>query len=412
MSTSSAFASSRRGFLRSLVARSAILPGLVSELLALILCLVPGIADATIVSSKLIRCPLCGEQYATSVVVTWNYNLSNGAGPPTPEDCCPYCLYSWRGEPGKLPADAKVRVREVLARFGEGVSPAVRARLAQSLSDPRSSDESLLRDHLRSLCDAAVLGKPLPVLRKLPKPKPWTGGSAEDRRDFLRILPAMLAELRKGRLVTLPKGSGDREMGALYSSADGIREGDPRAAEFFIRWVTSADSDLIRVKAHAVTRNFTALAAMPVGSWPTPPPEQARVPLMAECLRYIGSPKPDATQMRKKLAASKWDDFSNIVTACCAARRDRAVAGAVLDRIRESGSWRIVDSAALYFASVGTSADIPALTKFAHRLYRTNTDDSRSWEAGQRGDIEGAIRTIRLRAALAVHSPDSTQPPK
>ena len=116
--------------------------------------------------------------------------------------------------PESLDDAQRARVRQAIAAMPEKLPQAVRERLAASLRKAASDDASALLDYMVRLCDAAIrndarLPSP-PRFRSKDSPATW---NRAERRDFERMLPAMLDAQQRGAKVPLPPGAGDREMG-------------------------------------------------------------------------------------------------------------------------------------------------------------------------------------------------------
>lgn len=352
-------------------------------------------AHATSVGSDLMKCPLCAESYATTVIESWNYTLSGGAEPPAPGDVCPHCLYGWTQEPRPISDDAKERVTAMLARLGEQVPASLRPRLLRTLGTDKLNDHQLWR-YVANVCQRAAAGdRRTPVFPSDLWPKPASSDDRGKRERFLRLADVMTAELRSGALQTLPPGSGDREIGALYTARDLIEDGSAKSARFAIEWLKNATPSRIEKHESTASAILAALVHLPAAKWPATSEHRAEIPELDYCLDYARAGTSLPQPLRKKLERRSWDAVSRLVTQMCAVRRDDSTKALLARHISRRPNELDSDVVSDYYAALGNSADLKALSNYAKRLYPRSRDDD--WRGFCRRDVEDAMRVIRFR---------------
>jgi hypothetical protein len=356
---------------------------------------------STSVKPELVRCPFCGESYVSDVVTSWFVFESTARTPPEPTGTCPQCLFSWKRQLSRsLSAPEKQRLSAALATWPTLLSRATRRHLMQTLDDQSSNDRELLERYLADVCDSAVRGIAAPRPPSFPGRTAASTDELNERRKLERTLPKIVMALHANKRPQYPEVAGDLEMRSLFTARDLILDGNRDAAEFVLLWLSWADRKAIMNSDFAVQGNLVALAAKPSGYWPKAP-VSARVAVVADCVRYVLSRDPMPQSVVETLRSRRWDELSNICLASGSARRDRAAATLLRDRLSRKPDPIATDALADYYKRVGTADDLPQLVRYSIQLYRKERDLRDSWLGFERERIEEAIRTIRFRTLLA-----------
>ncbi|RYD71245.1 MAG: hypothetical protein EOP84_25235 [Verrucomicrobiaceae bacterium] len=226
-------------------------------------------------------------------------------------------------------------------------------------------------------------------------------GKRNEERVLIALLPEMLRARIEGRPEPLPPGSGNRQMGALFTAAELTKKGHTPAAEYFLRCVIAGTEKTLEHYDSAVERNLRALATLPEAQWPAVDYSKARVPLLADCLRYIHRDSPVPDSLKRRIASRRWNALSDFALTACTAQRDRTVAPLITKRFARERDPLPADALVSYYKAVGIPSDIPLLGRYAQRLYPDRSKETDDWLGLVRQDVESAILTIRLKELLA-----------
>jgi hypothetical protein len=352
---------------------------------------------ATVVDMALVRCPNCGKKFAVQEILAYD-SFTMPGGPPQQVSVCPYCCYACLDEPGKRLSGAEAkRVRDFLATLPAHISPPVEKWLKTALQtgfeDTNTDDVRAFEIYLAGLCDAARQGKsistvPVPLFHR---PTDSDRRYPDRERKLKALLPVMVRALRAGHSGPLPPDTGDRQMSALFSTAELIKKGKEQAAEYFILWALQADEAALKEENYAVAQNLEALAETPNLPWPSVQLSKARVPLITDCLRYAHRECDLTYSMRNRIASRNWDQLSGITLAASSGRRDRGAVACVSKALAAKVIAPFPDPICHYFEHCGEPTDLPMLEKYAQRV-----------SPGDRDDYEQVILEIRLREWFGV----------
>jgi hypothetical protein len=364
--------------------------------LALLLFILTSLSKGTSFSTELVSCPACSREYSYAALMSWNTFMSGGDGPPVDHGECPHCLHSWTGEPKPLTEAQKKRHLDNLHQIAKTFTAKDRKRLT---GPARLTDHELspyLQAYSNWVLDDSKKLKSIPWRHPKPNRK-----SDKDLIDEKKEALAVLARMKRN---SEPRAKIQEDLGRVFMRyiADWITLGDNQMKTFAVAWILWVPDSEFADSAYSLTSLATALHNLPKDQWPGIPTQTSTDPIILESLKYLRNERNWAKDFDQALVDFSKPGRTMWLTACAAARHDRAPAHLLLTSFNSVKSWQQSQMFPHYFEARGTSDDLPKLDR-AHRYWFTLEKDRTSWWEVSTlvlGNLEESLRILRIRLIL------------
>lgn len=363
---------------------------------------------ATSVGTQTDHCPLCGQDYIVTVLLSYN-NFDGNNGPPTmPPSSCPFCLAVWTGDPPKeLTNEQRQALKTALESWPKELSASERQNLLQELDQMYSDD---VRDRINSAlqirCAAALKGKELPRFEVKPT---RFGKEARDwdkkyREKFLEELPRLIEAQKNGKEAVIKPDSEmeSEDIVTLQQAQREISNGNVLAFEYLVRWTVAVDDSDIMDERRTVGDVFAKILFDVARSKKLPWPkdvdiQKARSPFAAACLKYAYEPgQPLDGSLRKVISDSSPNTRTQMALMAAAGKRDGA-ATKWISSLDPSKIYMYGNAFVLYYQSVGKTEDLKFLEACAANAMNRFKESGEGWRFSEPME---AYAIVRLKCQL------------
>lgn len=292
--------------------------------LTLLLFILTPLSRGTSCSNELVSCPACSREYSYAALMSWSSFTANDTGPPPDHGECPHCLHSWTGKPKPLTEAQKIRHQENLTKI---------ASLFMAKDRNRLTGSAKLTDYELSPYLKAYSNWVLDDSKKL-KPISWKHSKPNQRSDkkLIEEKKEALGVLARMKLNKEPRAKIEKDLCRVFIRyiADWIALGDHQMKTFAVAWILWVPDSEFADSDYSLTSLATALHNLPLDQWPGIPPQTSTDPVILESLKYLRNERNWEKDFDQALADFSKPGRAMWLTACAAARLDRAPAHLLL----------------------------------------------------------------------------------